>query len=426
MLRSVPGTFDLLPQGQPLSEPAFRAIVQAAEAVLQASGAIPVATPILEYAELFQRGVGVTSDIVVRKEMYTLSDRGERLLALRPEPTAALVRAYHEHGMKVWPQPVRLYTYGPIFRAERHQRGRYRQFHQIDYEALGLSDPLLDAEAIALMVRIYQHLGLRQLEVRLASLGDPADRQRYNAYLRELLAPHAERLSPESQSRLELNPLRILDSKSDTDQALLEELSPEPLSAFLGPAAQAFQEAVERYLKALGIPFVYDPKLVRGLDYYVRTAWEVHHQGVGAKSALGGGGRYDGLSEMLGAGPLPGVGFGIGIERLALALSQEGWSPPAPPRPDLIVAPLDDEARLEALRLAEALRPEIRVELLYTPRAPGKALEEALKRKARFIAFLGSEERAKGELTLRDLDRGEQRSLSLSQLREHLAVTHQA
>ncbi len=418
MLKAVPGTNDIFAQAKeyPFQEPVFRYILKTAEEVLRGAGAQMIHTPIFEYLEVFQKGVGLTSDIVVKKEMYVLEDRGGRLLALRPEPTAAIVRAYNEHGMKVWPQPVRLFTWGPIFRGERQQKGRYKQFHQIDYEALGLADPLLDAEAIALMVRIYKSLGLKQLEVKLGSVGDPEDRTRYNQYLREQLSPFASRLSPDSQARLETNPMRILDSKSEADQAILAERKLKPMLEFLGPAAQAFHQQVCAYLDRLGVPYRVDPSIVRGLDYYVRTAWEVHHARIGAKSALGGGGRYDGLSEMLGGPRVPGVGFGIGVERVAIALKEEGVAIPPDPSPILYLAPLDEAAKIEALALAEQLRPKVSVEMGYTPKSPRKALEEALKKGARYVGFLGEGERAKGVITLKHLESGEQKELEPLQL----------
>ena len=418
MLKAVPGTNDVFAQAReyPFREPVFRYIIRTAEEVLRGAGAQMIHTPVFEYLEVFQKGVGLTSDIVVKKEMFVLEDRGGRLLALRPEPTAAIVRAYNEHGMKVWPQPVRLFTWGPIFRGERQQKGRYKQFHQVDYEALGLADPLLDAEAIALMVRIYKTLGLRELEVRLGSVGDPADRLRYNQYLRGLFEPYTQALSEDSRTRLETNPMRILDSKSERDQQIIAELQPRPMLEFLGQEARAFHEQVCRYLDRLGVVYMVDPSMVRGLDYYVRTAWEVHHAQIGAKSALGGGGRYDGLSEMLGGPPLPGVGFGIGIERVAIALQQEGVSIPADPSPTLYLAPLDEPAKIEALALAEQLRPKISVEIGYTPKSPRKALEDALKKGARYVGFLGESERAKGVITLKYLESGEQKELEPPQL----------
>ena len=418
MLKAVPGTNDVFAQAReyPFREPVFRYIIRTAEEVLRGAGAQMIHTPVFEYLEVFQKGVGLTSDIVVKKEMFVLEDRGGRLLALRPEPTAAIVRAYNEHGMKVWPQPVRLFTWGPIFRGERQQKGRYKQFHQVDYEALGLADPLLDAEAIALMVRIYKTLGLRELEVRLGSVGDPADRLRYNQYLRGLFEPYTQALSEDSRTRLETNPMRILDSKSERDQQIIAELQPRPMLEFLGQEARAFHEQVCRYLDRLGVVYMVDPSMVRGLDYYVRTAWEVHHARIGAKSALGGGGRYDGLSEMLGGPAVPGVGFGIGIERVAIALEQEGVSIPADPPPTLYLAPLDEPAKIEALALAEQLRPKISVEIGYTPKSPRKALEDALKKGARYVGFLGESERAKGVVTLKHLESGEQKELEPPQL----------
>ncbi|WP_299431485.1 histidine--tRNA ligase [uncultured Meiothermus sp.] len=418
MLKAVSGTNDIFAQAReyPFREPVFRYITQTAEEVLRGAGAQMIHTPIFEYLEVLQKGVGLTSDIVVKKEMYVLEDRGGRVLGLRPEPTASMVRAYNQHGMKVWPQPVRLFTWGPIFRGERQQKGRYKQFHQVDYEALGLSDPLLDAEAIALMLRIYKTLGLKDLEVRLGSVGDPEDRDRFNQYLRGLFRPYAEVLSEESRVRLETNPMRILDSKSETDQQIVAGLPVRPMLEFLGDESRAFHQKVCHYLTQLGVPYAIDASIVRGLDYYVRTAWEVHHAKIGAKSALGGGGRYDGLSEMLGGPRVPGVGFGIGIERVAIALEEEGVEIPADPSPILYLAPLDEAAKIEALALAEQLRPKIYVELGYTPKSPRKALEDALKKGARYVGFLGEGERVKGIVTLKHLESGEQKELEPLQL----------
>ncbi|GIW24254.1 MAG: hypothetical protein KatS3mg069_0521 [Meiothermus sp.] len=266
------------------------------------------------------------------------------------------------------------------------------------------------------MVRIYKTLGLKHLEVRLGSVGDPEDRLRYNEYLRELFRPHAERLSEDSRVRLEANPMRILDSKSEADQQLVTQLQVKPMLEFLGDESRAFHERVCSYLERLGVPFVVDPSIVRGLDYYVRTAWEVHHAQIGAKSALGGGGRYDGLSEMLGGARVPGVGFGIGVERVAIALEQEGVPIPPDPSPTLYLAPLDEAGKIEALVLAEQLRPKVYVEIGYTPKSPRKALEDALKKGAQYVGFLGEGERAKGVVTLKHLQSGEQKALEPLQL----------
>ena len=417
-LRAVPGTNDIFSQSKEYAfrEPVFRYILETADRVLRSSGAQMIHLPIFEYAEVFQKGVGSTSDIVVKKEMYVLEDRGGRILALRPEPTAGMVRAYNEHGMKVWPQPVRLFTYGPIFRAERQQKGRYKQFHQVDYEAIGSADPIVDAETIALMYQIYKAVGLKDLEVKLGSVGDPQDVIRYNAYLREQFRPFSEQLSEDSRVRLESNPMRILDSKSEGDQRIAADLQVKPMLEFLGDEARAFHESVAGYLTSLGIPYSVDPSIVRGLDYYVRTAWEIHHNLIGAKSALGGGGRYDGLSEMLGGPRVPGVGFGIGVERVAIALESEGVEINGDSSPDLYLVPLDEAARTEALILAQQLRPGSKVEIAYSVRKVGKALEEASKRGARFAGLLGQGEREKATVAVKNLSNGVQTDVARADL----------
>lgn len=399
----VKGTKDLF--GRELG--LHRHIVETARRLLEAAGALEILTPLFEETSVFEKGVGAATDIV-RKEMFTFQDRGGRSLTLRPEGTAAMVRAYLEHGMKVWPQPVRLWTAGPMFRAERPQKGRHRQFHQVDYEALGSENPILDAEAIVLLWEILKELGLRNLSLKLSSVGTKEDRARYNAYLREVLTPHEAELSEDSRERLRLNPMRILDSKSEKDQALLQALAIRPMLDFLGEEARAHLAKVERHLDRLGVPYELDPGLVRGLDYYVKTAFEIHHSRIGAQSALGGGGRYDGLSELLGGPRVPGVGFALGVERVALALEEEGLSPLEERGPTLYLIPLLEEAVEEAFYLAERLRPRIRAEYALIPKKPQKGLEEALKRNAIFAGFLGEEELKAREVTLKKLRTGEQ------------------
>ena len=400
--QAVKGTRDLF--GAELA--LHRHIEATAARWLEAAGALEIETPIFEESQVFEKGVGPASDIV-RKEMYTFQDRGERWLTLRPEGTASVVRAYLEHGMKVWPAPVKLWLRGSMFRAENPQKGRLRQFHQVGYEVLGSREASLDAETIALMWGIFTDLGLKGLELKLGSVGDPADRLRYNTYLRELLAPYRERLSENSRERLALNPMRIWDAKDPEDLGLLAELSPAPMLESLGPAAREHLQALEADLKALGIPYQLDPKMVRGLDYYSRTAFEIHHSQIGSQSALGGGGRYDGLAELLGGGPVPAVGFAFGLERVALALG----APETPARVlDLYLIPMDELAVREALVLAAGLRPRFHVEQSYAAKKPRKGLEEALKRGARFAAFLGERERNSGSITVRNLAQNQERS----------------
>jgi len=406
VIKAVRGTRDLF--GETLFYK--RWIEDAARRVLEAAGALEIETPVLEEAPVFERGVGETSDIV-QKEMYAFTDRGGRRLVLRPEGTAGVMRAFLEHGMKVWPAPVKLYYRGPMFRAERPQKGRYRQFYQVGYEAVGLAEPAVDAEAIALLVDLLRALGLEDWTLKLGTVGDPEDRARYNTYLREALAPYREALSEDSRARLSRNPLRILDSKDEQDRAVLAEAGIRPLFDFLSPEAREHYRAVKDLLDALGIAFEEDPNLVRGLDYYARTAFEVHHRRLGAQAALGGGGRYDGLTALLGGPSLPGVGWAVGTDRLILALKTEGIPAPPPPGLDLFLVPLDEAAVAEALALAETLRPGFRVELAYQPRRPGKGIKEAEKRGARFVGFLGEGERARGTISVKRLATGEQHEL---------------
>ena len=407
MTKAVKGTHDLFGEALRYQQ----AIVGTARSWLEAAGANEIATPIFEKTEVFERGVGASTDIV-QKEMFTFTDRGGRSLTLRPEGTAGVVRAYGEHGMKVWPQPVKLWYAGPMFRAERPQKGRQRQFHQVGYEVLGSTHPASDAEAVSLSYFILRDLGLTRTRLKLGSVGDAEGRQRYNQYLRELLTPYESELSADSQRRLQTNPMRILDSKSDTDQELLKRLRVRPMLDFLGPAAREHFDAVRKILDELGVEYEIDPTIVRGLDYYARTSWEIHHDMLGAQSALGGGGRYDGLSELIGGPPSPGVGWAMGIERVALAMQAEGVSPAPGKRLDIYIAPLDASLVPAALKAAAELWPRLRAEYSLSARKPGKAIREAEKRGAAYVGFLGPDEAAKGVITVKKLDTAEQRTLT--------------
>ncbi|MDV6374035.1 histidine--tRNA ligase, partial [Deinococcus arenicola] len=408
------GTNDLLPPGSPKLSPVTSAaahtwLTETARRVLERAGAQRIDTPIFEEAELVKRGVGDSTDIV-RKEMFTVYYFGDHGgFVMRPEGTAGIVRAYLQNGLKQLPTPLKLWTSGPIFRAENVQKGRYRQFHQVDYEVLGSADPLVDAEAIALMVDVVRELGLKEVRVKLGSIGDPADREAYNTYLRELFTAHVERLSDDSKDRLTRNPMRILDSKSDQDQVLLAELQVRPMLDFLGNEARAHFEAVQNHLKSWGVPYDLDPSIVRGLDYYRRTAWELHHEGVGAKSALGGGGRYDGLAEILGGQATPGIGWAFGVERLLLALEAEGVELPQNEGPLLYIVALDEENVPHAAKLAMDARSVGRTEFAYRAMKPSSAFKDAERRGVRWIALLGSQEAKNGTLSLKNLKDGEQR-----------------
>lgn len=415
------GTKDHLPDGSPklsldVQASAFAHVQETARSVLERAGAQFMSTPLFEEAELVKRGVGGSTDIV-RKEMFTVYYFGDHGgFILRPEGTAGLVRAYLQNGLKQLPAPLKLWTHGPMFRAENVQKGRLRQFHQVDYEVLGSTDALVDAEAIALMVDVVRALGLSGVRVKLGSIGDPADRDNYNEYLRGLFTPHLERLSDDSRDRLTRNPMRILDSKSAEDQALIRELGVRPMLDFLGAEASAHFSEVQAYLGAWGVEYDLDPSIVRGLDYYRRTAWELHHEGVGAKSALGGGGRYDGLSAQLGGPEVPGIGWAFGIERLLLALEAEGVSLPGTPGPLLYLAAMDAENVGLAAQIARSARAVARVEFAYKAQKPGNAFKDAERRRARYAAVIGTDEALRRVLNLKNLVSGEQREVALDDL----------
>ena len=415
------GTQDHLPDGSPklkldTSARAFRHVTETAGRVLERVGAAFIETPLFEESELVKRGVGGSTDIV-RKEMFTVYYFGDHGgYVLRPEGTAGIVRAYLENGLKQMPTPYKLWTYGPMFRAERQQRGRLRQFHQVDYEVLGSADPLVDAEAIWLMVQVVHALGLTGAVVKLGSIGDPEDRETYNAYLRETFAPHTERLSDDSNDRLERNPMRVLDSKSPDDQALIAELNVRPMLDFLGAGASEHFAAVRTHLDAWSVAYEIDPSIVRGLDYYRRTAWELHHAHIGAKSALGGGGRYDGLAAELGGADTPGIGWAFGVERILIAMEEEGLTLPAMAGPAVYLAALDAEHVPLAARVALGLRQSLWADFGYKHQKPGNAFREGERRGATYVALIGSAEAAAGTVALKHLGTGEQRSVKVEDL----------
>ena len=409
-LRAVKGTNDRLPAEQPR----WHRVVDVAARVLGRAGVQEITTPVFEFAEVFERSVGEAADLVVQKDMYTFDDRGGRRLTLRPEFTAGVLRAFVEHGMYTWPSPVKLWSHGPAFRAENVQRGRYRQFHQVNLEIVGTAEPVADAEAIALFADVLRALGLRGVRVALGSVGDPADRAAYNDYLRSALEPHAAALSETSRERLRLNPMRVLDAKDPGDRALVAPLK-RPLD-FLNPDARAHFDAVAACLDAWGIPYDVDPGIVRGLDYYRRTAFEIHAEGIGAQSALGGGGRYDGLVAQLGGPDVPGIGWALGIERVLDAMAQADVAAPAADPPLLFIVPMDAEAVAEVAGIARQLRAHARVEHAYTKRAPGKGLRDADRSGARYAGLFGERERADGVIQLKELHSGAERRLPLSDL----------
>lgn len=346
-LRAVKGMNDLLPEelGR------WRRLESIFRETAERYGFGEIRTPLLEPTELFVRSIGEATDIV-EKEMYTFHDKGEKNLTLRPEGTASCARAYLEHTVGAREAITRWYYLGPMFRRERPTRGRYRQFHQAGVEVYGDPGPFIDAEIIDMLVRFLSELGIVDLRVLLNSLGDQETRQNYREALIRYLEPHRGSLSADSQRRLETNPLRILDSKAPEDQAIIE--GAPSILEHLSEEDQAHFDGVRRTLDRLGTPYEIEPRLVRGLDYYSRTLFEVQGRGgeLGAQNALAGGGRYDGMIEELGGKATPAFGFALGIERLLLAMGEaEDES-----RPRVMILAANDEARVEAVALARELR----------------------------------------------------------------------
>jgi histidyl-tRNA synthetase len=396
-LQSLRGTVDLLPAQTPF----WQRVEAVAREQFRRAGIAEIRTPLLEVTELFCRGIGEATD-VVGKEMYTFLDRGERSCTLRPEGTASVVRAAIQHGL-LSQGPQRLWYGGPMFRYERPQAGRQRQFHQIGLEFLGFADPRSDAEAIAIAWDLLAELGLGALSLELNSLGSSEDRLRYRGELVDWLEGHREQLDPDSQQRISTNPLRILDSKNAGTQALLAEAP--TLAAALSPESQERFERVQEALSRLEIPFVLNPRLVRGLDYYGHTAFEITSSQLGAQATVCGGGRYDGLVGQLGGPATPAVGWALGMERLVL-LAQAAADPTTAlaVAPDLYVISRGSEAEALALPLARRARAQgLAVELDLTAAAFGKQFKRADRCGARWAAVIGESEASEGVVVLKDL-----------------------
>jgi len=366
--------------------------------------------PVFEDTGLYARGVGESTD-VVSKEMYTFLDKGERSVTLRPEGTAGVVRAVIEHGLDRVGLPVKLRYAGPFFRYERPQAGRYRQLQQVGIEAIGVDDPALDAEVIAVADEGYKALGLTGYRLELTSLGDAESRPAYRDRLQEFLAGLP--LDEPTRERARINPLRVLDDKRADVRALLADA---PLLVdHLSPAAAEHHAQVLAHLDDLGIAYVENPRMVRGLDYYTKTTFEFVHDGLGAQSGIGGGGRYDGLMATLGGPPLTGVGFGLGVDRTLLACRAEGLAPWSAARCEVFGVPLGDAARRRLVALAGALRRAgVRVDLAYGGRGLKGAMKAADRSGARYTLVLGERDLAEGAVGVKDMVSGEQRAVPLA------------
>lgn len=419
--RNITGTFDILPEKyqadgtEIASSAAWQAVEATIREVMARFHAQEIRTPILEPTELIARGVGMLTDIV-SKEMFAF-ERGDTHYVLRPELTAPVMRAYLQHHLDQRGGVQKLYYIGPCFRAERPQKGRYRQFHQFGGEVIGSEDPRADAEIIAMMMAVYRAFGLTEMTLRLNTLGDEGSRPRYREALQAYFRPYAADLSETSRRRLETNPLRILDTKDERERRLLA--GAPRLLDYVDEASRAHYEALKGLLGDLGIPFVEDPFLVRGLDYYTRTAFELESPHLGAQSALGGGGRYDLLARELGSKkPVPAVGFAAGIERLFMALAAQGVAmPEAAPPPDVFLVALGDEAARWTFAEAQRLRDEgLRTALDLRGRSMKAQMREANRQGAPYTVIVGKDELERRQAVVKEMATGEQTEIPFGDL----------
>ena len=403
------GTYDVLPGSE---FAATHAVREALLAPARLAGYAYAEAPVFEATELFSRGVGESTDVVT-KEMFTFVDRADRSLTLRPEGTVGVLRAALDAGLHKGQLPVKLRYAGPMFRAERPQAGRYRQFQQVGIEALGLDDPALDAEVVALGWQAYARIGLSQVRLLLTSLGDAACRPAY----RERLAGFLEGLDLDEDTRRRslLNPLRVLDDRRPAVQAQLEG-APLMVDALCEACREHFA-AVRAGLDSLGVPYELAPRLVRGLDYYMRTTFEFVHDGLGAQSAVGGGGRYDGLAELIGGPQVPGIGWALGVERTRLALTAEGVEPPVEQSLSVFVVPLGAAAKAYAVALVGRLRAAgLASDLAYGDRGMKGAMRAADRSGAAYAVVLGDRDLEAGQAQLKDLREHAQVSVPLDDL----------
>ena len=400
-LQGIRGMEDVLPDRSALWEK----LEEACRSVFRQYGYRNMRTPIVEPTALFVRGIGEATDIV-EKEMYVFEDRNGESLALRPEATAGIVRSAIEHNF-LYNGPMRVWTMGPMFRYERPQKGRYRQFQQFDVEALGFEGPDVDAEQMVMLTRLWRALGVRDVELQVNSIGDAADRRAHREKLVAYFHDHAQALDEDSRRRLQSNPLRILDSKNPAMQAMIE--GAPRLLDFVGGAAAGHFEALKVLLEQAGVAYTVNPRLVRGLDYYNRTVFEFVTPHIGAQSTIAGGGRYDALFEQLGGKPTPACGFGMGAERLLLALEASGVQ--AQHQPDVFVVHAGEAAELPAWQFAERVRDSGMSAVLGSGGSFKSQMKKADASGARFAAIIGDDEVKAKKVTVKPLQGGEQRTV---------------
>lgn len=412
-IQAIRGVKDILPG----EVEAWQFLEQTARALLETFGYAEIKIPIFEFTELFARGLGTSTD-VVEKEMYTFEDRDGKLLTLRPEGTASVIRAYIEHHLWTERPLTKLYYIGPMFRHERPQAGRFRQFYQVGAEVLGPSSPLADIELLILLDRFFRALGVPRTTLLLNSLGCPLCRPAYRDALQRFLRSRAAELCEACRQRIDTNPLRVLDCKRDTCRAVTRDAP--VITGFLGPECVEHFDEVRAGLDATGIRYQLDPRLVRGLDYYTKTAFEITAEGLGAQNTIAAGGRYDGLVEALGGPPTPGVGFALGIERV-VSLLKPGIAPPR--TPDIFLAALGQAARPHMVRILKDARDAgLRIETDYDQGSLKSQMRRADRVGARYTVILGDDELAKNIAVIRDMTNKSQTEVRLAELVLHLTT----
>ncbi|MGB9781318.1 histidine--tRNA ligase [Caldanaerobacter sp.] len=411
MLTKAPrGTKDILPS----ESYKWQYVENLMRGICEAYGYKEIRTPGFEHTELFLRGVGESTDIV-RKEMYTFNDRSGRSITLKAEGTSPAVRAFIEHGLYAETQPTKLYYITPVYRYEKPQAGRLREHHQFGVEIFGAESASADAEVISIAMSLLKKLGLNNLELRINSVGCPVCRKNYNKALKEFLGQHLDELCDDCKVRYEVNPMRVLDCKVESCRRVTKEA---PLiTDYLCDDCRNHFEELKKYLDALGYEYTVDPRIVRGLDYYTKTAFEIISKDIGAQGTVCGGGRYDGLIEEIGGPSMPGVGFGMGIERLLLTLEQNGIEIPKPEGPDLFIAYIGDEAKLFTFTLANKLRFNgLKVEIDHMERSLKAQMKYANKLNAKYAIVIGEEELESKKVKLKNMATGEEREILIDEI----------
>jgi histidyl-tRNA synthetase len=410
------GTKDILPG----NSAGWRRVEETAREVCRTYAYQEIRTPIFEHTELFLRGIGETTDIV-QKEMYTFNDRGGRSITLRPENTAAVVRAYLENKLYSGPQPTKVFYIGPMFRYDRPQAGRLRQFHQFGIEAIGSKGPAVDAEIIAMAVEFFRRLGLSDLNLFINSVGCPKCRPVYREKLQQALRDKLPEFCDDCQSRFERNPLRILDCKNDKCKELSQGV-PEMIDCLCDDCARHFEQLCQ-LLTAAGLKYEHNPRLVRGLDYYTKTAFEIQYPPLGAQSAICGGGRYDGLVEEIGGPSTPGIGFAIGLERVLLALEKQNLVTSTSEGITVFVAAMDAVSQRSAFKLLTDLRHAgVSCDMDFMERSLKAQMKQANKYPASFVAIIGEEEAAQNKVTLKNMKTGEQELIAAGDILAKIQV----